>query len=568
MCVIGADSETCDGPPFTFQFYSEDVPINRIIPVNPKKALSTLIAFFETLPRLNKKPTYTIYIHNLQFDLVSFFWDRKFKELLEDEFNFSYKGWQIRGWYDKPAFVVATRMSGCRITVRMIDTYNFYQGTLEKLAEIHCPHFPKLKMPSLLGQIKYPLTNKRFVAYAMRDAKICYHAGRSIQRLHKEWDVEQSISAPGFASRVFRREFVKATMPLPSRSIIYPSLHSYHGGKNNITCEAGFHKRVYCLDITSAYPFAMAGLPSFSDTTLLKQCTGDASISKVPPEGIYRIWGKTKDCPWPIIYTHSFKPIRGRVEGIWTTGYELNEAFRAREINLEKMQGFYYESWNDHTLSPFPAFVKEFFRLKDTAKFAVDRAFYKLILVSLYGKFIEKRQASKVTHKDLYDIDDQSIIEINKVVSGGLFNPFIATLITGHTRAYVHRLEHKYKALHAATDSVFTRIKPTETPGLGGLQIEAYGTLMIMRNKLYIFYSKKKGKNGIRSRVFPNQYIIKCARHGFRGSISTLEGLAVTGRRSYYYIKVNKLRESYRQKLVPNRFQGNTAQLNLEKKAK
>ncbi|MDW8259204.1 MAG: hypothetical protein RML32_07145, partial [Gammaproteobacteria bacterium] len=177
------------------------------------------------------------------------------------------------------------------------------------------------------------------------------------------------------------------------------------------------------------------------------------------------------------------------------------------------------------------------------------RSMYKFILNSLSGKFIQTRKRKKVTH---VDIESGRVSEANELVAGGMFHPFIAQAITGHTRARIHRLEHRYRAIHTATDGIFTQQQAhSEGEGLGSLVCEARGDLLLLRNKLYILYSDE-GKTA--SAVFEGKKIVKAALHGFAGSVADLERLIVTNRRKYSVRRVNRLRESLRRGLNPNEF--------------
>lgn len=560
---LGVDSETRRGVPITFQFFSDSIGINKIVWLKSgKDATKEFFAFLDTLPNTRDRH-YILFGHNLAFDMVSFLYDRH--AVLRDEtIKTNWYGWSVDIVYAHVRFAVFTKKDK-RVT--LIDTLAYFVKKLEQLAEIVCPDLPKLKMPKGLGQNKFTPKDKKFVAYAMRDAVIAYRVGEKLLELHREMDVSIAVSAPHFASKVFRKTFLKETIPLPPRKVIYAALSSYHGGKNNITCEAGFYKGVYCLDIRSAYPFAMCSFPSFSNPKLYRAISGKGTPANLPEFGIYNISGKAAECKWPIIYDHKFKPVSGEFKNIWVTGFELNEALRLREVKLTETYGYYYQAEKDKKESPFRNYVNEFFTRKDTAKDKIYREFWKLLLNSLYGKFIQTRGVSVLSNL-VYDMDDKKLIEDSSIVASGLFNPFIATLITGHTRAYLHRLEHQYSALHSSTDGIMTLTKPVELPGLGGLSIEAFGDALILRNKLYIIYASLEAGDLenvkiIKSKVYAGKKIIKYALHGFHRDANTLELMWRDGIREYEYIKVNKLRESLRRNLQVNDFVTRPATLTL-----
>jgi len=557
---IGADSETLEGPPITFQFFSPDIGLEKVVWLDsPANATAHFFAALDSLPSM-RGAQFIIWCHNLDFDMVSFFYDRA-AILRNDPCTFSFDGWTANIVYSAVKFA---RFEKGHKRVLLVDTLAYFLTKLEKLAIMVCPDLPKLKQPEGLGSRMFEKTDKNFIEYAMRDAVIAYRAGCEIAKIHSEFDVSLSVSAPHFASKVFRHSFLKASIPLPPRKLVYSALASYHGGKNNLTAPKGIYDNVYALDIRSAYPFAMDCLPSFSRPELYKHLSGRGSPKQLPACAIYKITGNARSCKWPALYDHHFKPLSGPFKNVWVTGFELNEALRAQEITLEETEGYYYQAEKDTEPSPFRAYVQEFFSKKEKPVDKIHREFYKLLLNSLYGKFIQTRGSGTMTSLT-FDTDDERLDEIRVLLAGGLFNPFIATLITGHTRAYIHRLEHEYEALHTSTDGIFTLRKPQESPGLGGLSIEAHGKLLLLRNKLYIIYGKtdKPEPEKLRSRLFPDLEIIKFALHGFHADVHTLEAMYQNGLVEYEYIKVNKLRESIRRSLTPNKFEKRRSKVNF-----
>ena len=565
--IVGSDTETYHGKPFTVQFSHSKGTSKECFFTDEKKITRVFLKYFEHLLSDVTDNDIICFVHNLEYDIVGFFYQlRSF--LLQKKFTFSIgDGWNVEGVFSS---VVFARMRYGQRTVHLIDTYAFFKTSLEKLAEIHCPDLPKKEFPQGLGETLFTAENKDFVEYATRDAVIAEYVGAYIIEQHKKYDIDLTVSTPHFASKVFRRKFLKESIPLPPKSAVYSALHSYHGGKNNCTVGMGFYPNVYSLDLVSAYPDAMRKLPSFSRKELYKKIiVNDVSgISQVPEHGIYRISGHTEVCEWPIIYDHNFKPIRGAVEKIWTTGPELNEALRAGELKLTELEGIYYDSDLDTTESPFVEYVDEFFTLKDNAKTKAERDFAKLLLNSLYGKFIQTTR--DVENADILSADVDNVVakRTGERTAGGLFNPFIATLITGYTRANIHFYEHKYKALHTATDGIFSFKRPLkDNLELGGLKTEFKGDLLLFRNKLYIFYVSRKDvlphQRAVKSAVFKDKMIVKYALHGFHGKLYDLEKMYVTGRRDYTYTHVNKLRESSKRGLEVNKFEKRTSTLNL-----
>lgn len=153
------------------------------------------------------------------------------------------------------------------------------------------------------------------------------------------------------------------------------------------------------------------------------------------------------------------------------------------------------------------------------------RLFYKLCLNSLYGKFIAR-------HRDF---------ETGDKIGGSMFDPSIASLITGFVRAKIHRLEHKYNALHTATDGLITQKTPKKSDlgiNLGDLKQENYGPCLILRNKLYLHYDES-GK------------LIKSGLHGFEGSPDELLKIWKSAKKTYSIKRLTRWSESWHIGLPP-----------------
>jgi hypothetical protein len=545
--IYGGDTETYEGEPMTFQFFSTSPARSELLWIDPQQATRTLLRWCKTL---NVKATNVIYVHNLEFDLVSFFWDQKHRlvEAGDGEFDFTFDGWHIAGVYGQPTYA---RMTNADRTVILVDSFSYYRATLAKAADVFCPDLPKLKRPEGLGSKRFGKRDAVFAEYAMRDAEVACHIGIALESLHGEFDLTQTVSVADMAARIFRHRFLEHTIPQPQRSVIEAALCAYHGGKNNVTGKPGWYLNVKSLDISSAYPHAMASFPSFSYPGLYKKYRSSGRVRSVPDLGVYLIDGTVGACAWPSLFAHDFSPLSGDVAQTWVSGYELNEALRTGEVKLSSVSGTYYDAEKDRRAPPLLAFVDDFYQRKEAEKDKPRRQMYKFILNAISGKFIQTRKRKKITY---VDVETGKVTDTSELVAGGMFHPFIAQAITGHTRSRIHQLEHRYNALHTATDGIFTQAKNVkqEGKGLGAVVCEAQGDLLMFRNKLYILY----GPEGeTLSQGFKGKRIIKYALHGFQGSVGDLEKLVVSHRRKYKAHRVNRLRDSLKRGLTPNQFQ-------------
>jgi hypothetical protein len=550
--IYGGDTETVNGKPNSMQFYSEDIACDVMIFCTEKDARKKFFKFLDTL-----KPStlHVIYVHNLAFDLIEFLWG-KHERLIENsgEFDFSSDGYTVRGIYGSPTF--CTLRKGNNKCVHLCDSFSFYRGSLAQAAMLYCPELPKLRRPLDIGTRRYTAKDAGFIEYAMRDAQVTYHIGKAIEELHHEFDLKQCVSIADMAARIFRHRFLTYTIPQPAPDVIHAGLDAYHGGKNNLTVSPGWYKNVRGIDISSAYPDAMRNMPAFSDGRLYRSFRSKQAgrVREVPEYGVYNIRGTVDQCRWPSLFSHAFKPLCGSVEGVWIQGFELNEAIRTGEVRLTKVHGYYYDAERDVQSSALRFFCDDFYARKQNEKDKVRRYGYKLILNSISGKFIQTR---KRTLKAYVNIDSMEVSTASELVAGGMCHPFIAAAITAHTRARIHSLEHKYEALHTATDGIFTQrrcgvdVVRGDATKLGQLTQDSEGDLMIVRNKCYIMYDDSGER---KSAAFKGKRISKFALHGFQGSVHDLEKLIATGRRRYTVNKPNRLKQSLARGLTPNEF--------------
>ncbi|HEY0089659.1 MAG TPA: DNA polymerase, partial [Candidatus Lokiarchaeia archaeon] len=225
--------------------------------------------------------------------------------------------------------------------------------------------------------------------------------------------------------------------------------------------------------------------------------------------------GIKKKCKYPAFFANHFKEIIGKFENVWVTCYELEQALKYKEVKIEKIYGYImYPKTKEK--SSLQEYVKTFIELKNnTSKEDTNYEFYKRLLNALYGKFIQMREEK---------LDDGS----SKWITGLMFQPFIASLITGFVRAYIHDLEHRFKSIHTSTDSIKTLNsipKKYLSKKLGGLSLEVKGKCLLIRNRLYLHYDE-------------NGELKKYALHGFKGKP---EGLLKLWNKKEKYYSANRM---------------------------
>lgn len=219
------------------------------------------------------------------------------------------------------------------------------------------------------------------------------------------------------------------------------------------------------------------------------------------------------------------------------------------------MRGYFYDADKDHQAPALRGYVDDFYAKKEREKDKALREQHKNMLTNLYGKFIQTRKRGAAEYTDT---DSGDTITASDLVAGGMFHPFIATDITGYTRARIHRMEKEWSAIHTSTDGILTTerlryssrerhdVLPSQKSArkLGRITVEAESaTALIVRTKLYVLYTAREIKDKTTpSKVFKGKHILKFASHGFQGNVTDLEKMMVSGLRKYKIKRANTLK--------------------------
>lgn len=533
------DTETFFGKVFALGFVVEGSPVKISYGLQADH-LGFLLDQLFAIPGQGKK-TIICSAHYMSFDLGVLFFQilnplmtTRARAPRSSRFSLLSHRCEIQIFWGSPTFAKVTRD---KQTIHLIDSYSFFQMSLSKALKMMGATVQKEAKPTDLGERLIPL--RELLPYLSADCLGALTLLKEIRALHEKYQVRLCVSLPQLSSKIFRRYYLKNDFPIPSKPLIHASMLSYHGGKNSFVARPGWHENCYDLDINSAYPEAMAQLPDFENGKWVKG--SGLKFFRAHPHGIYKISGSLKNCRYGVIFNHDFKKLSGVFNNRWATGYEINEAISSKELEISDIQGFGFLS-NDRLpkQSALVRFVSDFYKLKSEAKDPALRYFYKLIGNSLYGKFIQRNDDEN---------DDGELIK----VAGGMFDPAIASLITGFVRAKIHRLEHKYNALHTATDGIITQTPPDPADlgeGIGqlkatwdyegGKKAPAFGRVLILRNKLYLFFDRD-GK------------MKKAGLHGFQGPKEDLEKIWKSASRIYHVDRLVKWSESWHIKIPPGK---------------
>jgi hypothetical protein len=546
--IIGYDTETYDGDILTQQFTTLDSNGKTIDKqtqfVNDENVLDKFLDYLESYPSYALSHSGIVFCFNAKFDLAILL--RKFiNNFLQDQFEIKYRDWKIKvfcskNWYASFDY----QIDNFKYHFQFLDIQCFFSGSLESVAKTFQCDIGKLKRPENLGYIRFKKSDTDFMEYAQHDATLCAEIGYKILEMHAEFDIPISTGSANLAEKVFRRMFIKEKMQIqfPDPPCNRLAEITYHGGKNGYYMDhPTYVKGVYEYDFNAAYGFAMYSLPSFISGKFVE-------TKKFRPEfaGVYQVEARIQPCQYGILYDTRFNYFclsNPQTIRSYATGYEIEEGIRSKEVQLKKVHGYIWKP--DTTENPIHEYAKYFWEKKNsTPKGNIRYVFYKLCLNSLYGKWIQRNP----TKQTIVRTGGNFSIAGDRDTAGGLYNPFIATSITGFTRARLHSAEHFYESIESSTDSVKSKklVKGAAGhKGFGVMQLEHFFCKeckedvsktngLFVRNRLNVLNCLKG-------------HVLKAALHGFWGNPEMLLGMWKKGVTNYYIDRMPLIREGLTQ---------------------
>lgn len=534
--VIGFDSEAEHGVPFCLQFGhpNETVDLLYVEKGTNHEALSAFLGYLWDHCK-DKTHEYIVVGFNLNYEYTQ--WFRDLPDDVKNAPNIDISGhirnnipFRIRALnYKREAMSVY--IGNTKRPIKVIDGMAYIQGSLNNVSKM-LGFGAKKETPPFKRNMFH---DERFRSYAIQDAILTQKLGQWIVDQHREYDVPQTISAPHFASNVFRRAFLNQEIPLADEDLEQYGLSSYHGGKNGFyRVKPERHANIHHVDITSAYPEAMRSLPNVEHADWLYDDTYTRGV-----HAIWHITGYYRQCRYRSIMDAGTWARIGPVN-TYLTSYELDAALQQGEIELETCEGFILEHRCCDDPGPLVRYVDTFFRMKAEATDDSIRTVAKLFLNSLYGKFFQKTPNGSVFDFDI-ETGERILTDSEQdydFTAGGLYHPAIASLITGYVRARIHNLEHSLGSLMTSTDGLFAFNAPDASligKHLGGLTTER-GTLILWRERLYHFRPdgvRCNCKRRLRPGEKPSCVV---ALHGFRGTRSDLLQAPLTPGAVYRYM--------------------------------
>jgi hypothetical protein len=318
-----------------------------------------------------------------------------------------------------------------------------------------------------------------FLKYAMRDAEICYRAGKWL--LKKYGVIKPTIASLAF--HLLKRDYLGKGVVLCEKDAIKEKLRqAYRGGRCEALWRGTVPGKVRAYDVNSLYPYIMATkqfplvfgyLKHKFNINLDNEGVAKVKITQegdIPPLGIKR---RVKDGFVKLVF-----PAGTVVD--WFTYPELR---LLEGLGVGKILQVYEAYETPYRGKIFTHFVETFYRKRREEKHLSD--WYKLILNSPYGKFGEK------VENVMYHIDDEDLQRSTQTKFPRHCNPLIAAYITAYARLHLWRLMRRAgfdKILYCDTDSIFTTGNGLNVSDeLGGLKVEVASEPLFIRAKCYVW---------------------------------------------------------------------------------
>lgn len=375
-----------------------------------------------------------------------------------------------------------------RFGVTIFDTWGFFQSSLVAALKSYIPdHELMARLPEIEAgkdlRAKFTYEDIEYIKEYWGLENVLFHA--LINRLRDYlYSVDLRISkwhGPGaLASYAYRTNRVKPHKSDCGNDVYNAARYAYAGGRFE-RFHIGRFTGAYGYDINSAYPYAIAQLPSlsegqwihvdnpkhFSEFGVYRVAMRGPGIARAPAPLFHRDPGGNITYPW-------------RLDGwYWSPELRAMADTMPEFANVAVYEGWEYVGW---TTRPF-AFVADLYNQRREMKrdgIGAQIAL-KLLLNSLYGKMAQRAGWERTGTAPVWHQLEW------------------AGWVTSSTRATLFRLMHSIpwsQLIAVETDGIFTTATPdelsiTDSKELGGWEITEYDELVYLQSGVY---AKRQGE--------------------------------------------------------------------------
>jgi hypothetical protein len=436
----------------------------------------------EFLVREKFKGSYN-WFYNIQYDFESMIKYLDYAELLElyQEHELQYnKKFKIK-YIPKKFFAI---MSNTNNNYYFYDLYAFLDTSLNKASKKF------LKDEKLSNTVDANLLNTDLQYWSKHKSdiiKYCIKDADLTKRLADYfWDIiyeklnfypKQPMSKGKLSEEYFLHKCDIPTINAIPEKAIKIAYDSFYGGHFEIL-KRGYFPSVYCYDIKSAYPAEIAELIDYTKGKWRKCIEMDENCHT----GFYKCKIESME--------KYFSPFKQKVGGsaglnVYPNGtftqyltkkeiqfYRLH--FPNSAINIE----FGYEFYPKTEEKPFKLEIERLYQWKDSESDPDIKYCVKIILNSLYGKFIQ--------------------VSGNYNQTGKLFNPIYAANITAGARIKILELalQDRENIISFSTDSVTCKkpLNVPKNPKMGEFELDFEGEGVFIMSDVYNLWNNKTQK--------------------------------------------------------------------------
>lgn len=445
------------------------------------------------------------FFYNLEFDIrgvIKFLYEKEQKELVTIGLSDIRRGIDKHG---KPGSLYTLRyckdrmyvVKGGRKTVAFFDLAQFYRPlSLDKAAKMFLGEGKEGIKDYNFTEESVEERKKEIIKYCLRDCTLTAKLGELAKKKYEVLGLyEKAYISPAFMSEKYFNKFcrvpkttgiltdehkkninVRVGSPLYLNPVWY-AYEAYAGGWIEIQ-KRGHFENLYKYDINSAYPYVMSELIDPTKGYWLfsrewQEPEADYAFVKaevtIDPN---RIAGLNRDpfarqvylSPISYLFTTKGMNLRYYVAGKWVCYLAANEFKFIRDTlgqrglgSVKLIDGWFFFA-EDFATRPLGKRVRLLYELKTKLKNAqkedknlvIEYNQVKLLLNSLYGKFIQRVEVKK--------LDSENKIYIDHARTGGFFNPIWAAIITSECRLQIARalLDKEQYCAAITTDGILT----------------------------------------------------------------------------------------------------------------
>ena len=382
------------------------------------------------------------------------------------------------------------------------DIAQFFEGSLAKSGkrylglEKYQEDYQDIDGAILGTSPEYWNTNlEKITRYCLNDCKITAGLGELLSKTLKE-SIE--LYPNRYTSKAsITKEYVQKTVEIPDIlkvpvGALKTFFNAYSGGRFEVL-QKGYSGTCSLFDINSAYPYHIENLIDINKGRWIRtrDLHEDADL------GAYLVKIRTKYqriTPMPFTLRSGVIAYPVFEAGVYTTKDEL--LAYEDSIDYEIIDG--WEFYADKLVYPFREYIRRVYEFKSQVpKDSYEYSLYKILMNSLYGCFYEK----------FIEID---ALGNKEILSGKLFNPIYATMITALTRIQLFKYaqQNPNEVIGFATDSVIFKGKPdlAVSNNLGDWSKEDSGETTVLRSGVYRIDSKLKNRGIKRASALETPY--------------------------------------------------------------